>query len=105
MARPGDDAGVPRGVLGGVAGDDDQRPSLALQRVEILFVLGGMACWRWGWWTLQCSRAMAYRYCKFPQACRREAEAAERSLGAVPEVVFLGTTYHEKPWITSVVFE
>src|SRR5687768_8371667 len=29
----------------------------ATQRVEVLFVLGGLGMWRWGWCLFQCARA------------------------------------------------
>ncbi|MBX6315372.1 MAG: glycosyltransferase, partial [Isosphaeraceae bacterium] len=77
---------------------------LAWQRLQILFILGGLASWRWGWWFLQCSRAVCYRYFVYPPL-RRAAEAAVRAHGPVPEITVLATTYHEKPWITWAVFE
>src|SRR6185503_5852063 len=43
------------------------------QRVEILLVVGGIGCWRWGWFVLQSLRAILYRYWVFPRL-RREAE-------------------------------
>ncbi len=73
-------------------------------RLEILVTLGGLACWRWGWFVVQNLRAMVYRYYQFPRL-RRAADRAVASLGPVPEVTILATTYKEKRWITAAVFE
>ena len=75
-----------------------------LHRAEVLVAIGGIACWRWSWFALQNVRAMIYRYYSWPRL-RREAQEAIREHGPVPEVTILGTTYHEKPWITYPVFE
>ena len=74
-----------------------------LRRWEVLIALGGIACWRWGWFVLQNLRAIVYRYFVFPRL-RREAERTVAQCGPVPEVTILATTYHEKPWITDAVF-
>jgi glycosyltransferase Alg8 len=76
------------------------------QRAEIIFVLGGIAAWRWGWFIVQSVRAMLYRYWVFPRL-RRQAERAASAAehGPVPEVTILAVTYHERPWITEAVFE
>lgn len=76
----------------------------ALHRAEVLIAITGIACWRWSWFALQNLRAMVYRYFTFPRL-RRAAHAAVAEHGPVPEVIVLGTTYHEKPWITIPVFE
>lgn len=76
----------------------------AIHRVEVLFIVGGLGMWRWGWCLFQCARAAIYRYWVFPRI-RRQAARIEESLGPVSEVAILATTYHEKPWITLVVFE
>lgn len=77
--------------------------SWANHRLEVLLTLGGIAFWRWSWFAIQNVRAMIYRYWAFPRI-RRQAEHALTKLGPVPEVTILGTTYHEKPWITLAVF-
>ena len=76
----------------------------ALHRGEVLIAVGGIACWRWSWFLLQNLRAVVYRYYTFPRL-RRAAHAAIAEHGPVPEVTVLATTYHEKPWITTPVFE
>ena len=76
----------------------------ATHRIEILLVLGGLGFWRWGWFVLQSTRAILYRYFVFPRL-RREAARAVAERGPVPEVTILAVTYHEKPWITRAVFE
>ena len=73
-------------------------------RIEILLVLGGLGLWRWGWFVLQSTRAILYRYLVYPRL-RREAAQAVAELGTVPEVTILAVTYKEKPWITQAVFE
>jgi mannuronan synthase len=73
-------------------------------RVEVLVVLGGIGCWRWGWFSTQTVRAAIYRYWKFPRL-RRQANEAVAVHGPVPELVILAVTYKEKPWITRAVFE
>lgn len=73
-------------------------------RIEVLFTLAGIAIWRWAWFFFQNFRAITYRYYRFPQL-RREAAAAVVKNGPVPELTILATTYHEKPWITQIVFE
>ncbi|HTD66990.1 MAG TPA: glycosyltransferase [Candidatus Limnocylindria bacterium] len=77
--------------------------SWATHRLEVLLTLGGIAFWRWSWFVIQNVRAITYRYWAFPRI-RREAELALAKFGPVPEVTVLGTTYHEKPWITLAVF-
>ncbi len=77
--------------------------SWASHRIEVLFTLGGIALWRWSWFAIQNTRAIIYRYWSFPRL-RRAAESAVTKFGPVPEVTVLGTTYHEKPWITAAVF-
>lgn len=74
------------------------------RRVELLLLLGGVGCWRWGWFALQSSRAIIYRYWTFPRL-RREAEAAVAARGPVPEITILAVTYKEHHWITQAVFE
>jgi glycosyltransferase Alg8 len=73
-------------------------------RIEILLVLGGIGCWRWGWFVLQSARAMVYRYLVYPRL-RHEAANMVAEHGPVPEVTILAVTYREKPWITQAVFE
>src|SRR5688572_1995933 len=73
-------------------------------RIEILLVLGGIGCWRWGWFVLQSARAILYRYLVYPRL-RREAASMVAERGPVPEVTILAVTYREKPWITQAVFE
>jgi len=75
-------------------------------RVEILFLFGGIAVWRWGWFVVQSVRALLYRYWAFPRL-RRQAEraASVAEHGPVPEVSILAVTYHERPWITEAVFK
>jgi len=73
-------------------------------RTEVLLALTGIACWRWGWFILQNLRALIYRYYAYPRLQREAAEAVAQS-GPVPEVTVLATTYKEKPWITTAVFE
>ena len=73
-------------------------------RTEILLALTGIACWRWGWFILQNVRALVYRYRAYPRL-QREAQEAIAKFGPVPEVTVLATTYKEKPWITTAVFE
>src|ERR1044072_8079145 len=68
-------------------------------RLEVLLTLGGIAFWRWSWFGLQNLRAIVYRYWTFPRL-RRKAQRALAEFGPVPEITVLGTTYHEKPWIT-----
>ncbi len=75
-----------------------------LQRIEVLLTVGGIACWRWSWFLIQNVRAILYRYFTYPRL-RRAAARAVQQFGPVPEVIILATTYHEKPWITAVVFE
>src|SRR4051794_354696 len=75
----------------------------ATHRLEVLLTLGGIAFWRWSWFAFQNMRAIIYRYWAFPRI-RQQAERALREMGPVPEVTVLGTTYHEKPWITLAVF-
>jgi glycosyltransferase Alg8 len=77
--------------------------SWATHRVEVLFTLGGIALWRWSWFAVQNARAIIYRFWAFPRM-RREIERAVAQHGPIPEVTVLGTTYHEKPWITEAVF-
>jgi glycosyltransferase Alg8 len=77
--------------------------SWATHRLEVLLTLGGIAFWRWSWFAIQNIRAIIYRYWAFPRI-RRQAEHAIGDLGPIPEVTVLGTTYHEKPWITLAVF-
>lgn len=73
-------------------------------RMQILVALGGIGCWRWGWFILQSLRAVIYRYWRYP-AIRREAIAAVARRGPVPELTILAVTYKEKRWITNAVFE
>src|SRR6185369_10083829 len=73
-------------------------------RIEILLALGGIGCWRWGWFVLQSARAILYRYVVYPRL-RREAASMVAERGPVPEVTVLAVTYQEKPWITQAVFE
>lgn len=73
-------------------------------RAEILLVLGGIGCWRWGWFIVQSIRAIIYRYWVFPRL-RRESTQAVAQHGPVPEITILAVTYNEKPWITQAVFE
>jgi len=73
-------------------------------RIEILLVLGGIGCWRWGWFIVQSIRAIIYRYWVFPRL-RCEAMQAVAQHGPVPEITILAVTYKEKPWITQAVFE
>jgi mannuronan synthase len=72
--------------------------------VSVIVTLGGIAAWRWSWFLIQNMRALAYRYFMYPRL-RREARAALAQHGPVPEVTVLATTYHEKKWITTPVFE
>ena len=72
-------------------------------RIEILLVLGGIGCWRWGWFVLQSARAVVYRYVVYPRL-RSAAQEAVAEHGPVPEVTILAVTYQEKPWITQAVF-
>src|SRR5690349_8689108 len=44
-------------------------------RVEVLIVLGGIGCWRWGWFSTQTIRAAIYRYWTFPRLRRQANEA------------------------------
>jgi glycosyltransferase Alg8 len=67
-------------------------------------MLGGIGCWRWGWFVLQSVRAILYRYLVYPRL-RREAASMVAERGPVPEVTILAVTYKEKPWITQSVFE
>ena len=73
-------------------------------RMEILLVLGGLGLWRWGWFVLQSTRAILYRYLVYPRMRREAADAVARH-GPVPEVTVLAVTYKEKSWITQAVFE
>lgn len=73
-------------------------------RLEVLVALGGLAFWRWSWFVVQNVRALIYRYYVFPRL-RKAAALAVARRGPVAEVIVLATTYHEKPWITSPVFE
>ncbi len=73
-------------------------------RVTLLVALGGIGCWRWGWFILQSLRAVVYRYWRYP-AIRREAAYAVARRGPVPELTVLAVTYKEKRWITEAVFE
>ena len=66
---------------------------------QAIFVLGAVGIWRWGWGSLHVMRALIYRYWMFPRL-RRKAEAAFRRAGPIPDVAVVGTTYHEKWWIT-----
>lgn len=75
----------------------------AEHRFKVLLALGGIGCWRWGWFVLQNIRAAVYRYWVFPRL-RREAGRAVAAFGPVPEVTIMATTYREKPWITAAVF-
>ena len=75
-----------------------------VRRGEVLIALGGIACWRWSWFVLQNFRAVIYRYWTFPRM-RREAERSILQSGPISELTILATTYHERPWITSAVFE
>jgi len=123
--NPGPDSGFPEGaqlwagapwwrhllVLAGLAGIAwlliqvlDDLELWALHRLEVLIAIGGIACWRWSWFALQNLRAMIYRYYSWPRL-RRAAQEAILQHGAVPEVIVLATTYHEKKWITNPVFE
>jgi hypothetical protein len=88
-------------VLGDIAGG---LITWVSPRVEILLLLGGIGCWRWGWFVLQSSRAILYRYWVFPRV-RREAERCVKSYGPVPEVTILALTDRGKPWITRAVFK
>jgi len=72
-------------------------------RYAAIVLLAGIGCWRWGWFVLQNSRAVIYRYLVWPRLARAAREAvAER--GAVPELSIVAVTYKEEPWITAVVF-
>jgi mannuronan synthase len=73
-------------------------------RLEVLIAISGIAFWRWSWFAIQNLRAIIYRYYTWPKL-REEAQEAIRKHGPVPEVIVLGTTYHEKPWITKSVFD
>jgi mannuronan synthase len=75
----------------------------ARHRVDVLLTVGAIAFWRWSWFMYQNIRAIIYRWYAFPRI-RRAAERAVATLGSIPEVAVLGTTYHEKPWITEAVF-
>jgi glycosyltransferase Alg8 len=74
-----------------------------VHRTEVLLTVAGIALWRWSWFLLQNLRAVVYRYWVFPRL-RKSAAKAVAEFGAVPELTVLGTTYHEKPWITEAVF-
>ncbi len=76
----------------------------AAERVGILLAVGGFACWRWSWTCLHLARAALYRYWTFPRI-RRMAAHAEATRGPIRKVDVLITTYRERPWITSAVFE
>ncbi|MCC6235417.1 MAG: glycosyltransferase [Verrucomicrobiales bacterium] len=73
-------------------------------RVSLLVALGGIGCWRWGWFLTQSLRAVIYRYWTYP-AIRRQAAFAVARRGPVPEITILAVTYKEKRWITDAVFE
>ncbi len=75
----------------------------AVHRLDVLLTVGAIAFWRWSWFMYQNIRAIIYRFFVFPRI-RRNAKRAVETLGPIPEVAVLGTTYHEKPWITSSVF-
>jgi mannuronan synthase len=88
-------------ALGLVVGD---LVSWATHRGVLLVTLAGIGCWRWSWFLIQNGRAILYRYVVYPRI-RRHAEKAVAINGPAPEVVVMATTYHEKPWITRLVFD
>src|SRR6266545_3461538 len=61
-------------LLGGLIGDFF---SWLFSRAEILLVLGGLACWRWGWFAFQSIRAIIYRYIVFPKLKRAAIESVK----------------------------
>ena len=65
----------------------------------LIITLGIIGIWRWGWGFLHLTRAVLYRYVIFPHL-RRKSEAIVKRDGPIPDVAVMGTTYHEKPWIT-----
>lgn len=72
-------------------------------RLELLFLLGGIACWRWSWFVVQAMRAILYRYRAYPRLRRAALDAVARR-GPVPGLAVLAVTYRERPWITRAVF-
>jgi glycosyltransferase Alg8 len=72
-------------------------------KLAAIFLLGGLASWRWGWFLVQNIRAAIYRYISWPRV-EKEAATAVQTRGGVPEVTFLVVTYREECWITSAVF-
>jgi len=76
----------------------------AASRWKIFISLTGLAFWRWGWASLQFTRAAIYRGRVFPRI-RRQAQLAEELSGPVPEVTVMVVTYREKEWVTAAVFE
>ncbi|HTL18965.1 MAG TPA: glycosyltransferase [Patescibacteria group bacterium] len=72
-------------------------------RLFLLLTLAGIGCWRWSWFVIQNCRAILYRYIVYPRL-RADAQRSAASRGPVPEVVVMATTYHERTWITEVVF-
>ena len=74
-------------------------PVLEGHRSALIITLGIVGIWRWSWGCLHLIRALLYRYVIFPHL-RRKSEAIVKRDGPIPDVAVMGTTYHEKPWIT-----
>lgn len=72
-------------------------------RFLAIILLAGIGCWRWGWFVVQNSRAVIYRYFVWPRLSRA-ARRAVSERGGVPELNIVAVTYKEEPWITAVVF-
>ena len=69
----------------------------------MVFSLGAIAAWRYGWWALHFARSQIYSRLVFPRI-RRRADALWRS-GWRPRMLhFMVTTFREKPsaWISSI---
>ena len=68
----------------------------------MMFSLGAIATWRYGWWTLNFVRSRIYAWVMYP-VLRRRAAALWRS-GWRPRMIhFMVTTFREKPDITEAV--
>ncbi|MEM1428332.1 MAG: glycosyltransferase [Pseudomonadota bacterium] len=69
---------------------------------HVSFVLGGLGCWRFGWWFTHAVRAEIYRRRKWPPM-RARAEAVWRSGWRPRRLHIQMTTYYEEPAITKRV--
>ena len=72
------------------------------QHKEVIFIIGSLGCWRYGWWFTHAVRALIYGHIVYPRF-RRKGQEIWQSGWRPRHLHFMMTTYNEHRSITEKV--